>query len=176
MPIAAAEPIVERLDPARLDELEPLWAALMSRHAEVWSLLPMRESHVSWTLRRGQYEAWLADEGSFVLVARRGDVPIGYLMVDVDEGDETYATGDRVARLETLVVAEGDRDAGVGGLLFDAAMAELERLGVDDLFVGYMDGNEAARRFYERRGFTPFVHHLYAKRPGARQPDAKEDA
>jgi len=96
-------------------------------------------------------------------------------MVDVGEGDETYATGERVARLETLVVAEGERNAGVGGLLFDAAMTELERLGVDDLFVGYMDGNEDARRFYERRGFTPFVHHLYARRPGAR-PAAKEGA
>ena len=175
MPVAAAEPVVERLDPTRLDELEPLWKALLSRHAEVWGLLPMREPHHSWTLRRGQYEGWLADEGSFVLVARRDDVLVGYLMVDVGEGDETYATGERVARLETLVVAEGERNAGVGGLLFDAAMTELERLGVDDLFVGYMDGNEDARRFYERRGFTPFVHHLYAKRPGAR-PTAKEDA
>jgi GNAT superfamily N-acetyltransferase len=170
-----AEPVVERLDPARLDELEPLWDALMARHAEVWGLLPMREPGDSWRRRRRQYEGWLAGEGSFVLVARRGGAPVGYLMVDVAEGDETYATGERIARLETLVVAEGERNAGVGGLLFDAAMTELGRLGVDDLFVGYMDGNEDARRFYERRGFTPFVHHLYAKRPGGR-PAAKEDA
>jgi ribosomal protein S18 acetylase RimI-like enzyme len=168
VPTAAAAPLIERLEPADLDQLEPLWHALLARHSEVWSRLPMREAHHSWTLRRGQYEGWLAHEGSFVLVARRDDVLMGYLMVDVGEGDETYVTGDRVARLETLVVAENQRDAGVGGLLFDAAMAELERLAVDDLFVGCMDGNEAARRFYERRGFTPFVHHLYAKRPGAR--------
>ena len=96
-------------------------------------------------------------------------------MVDVGEVDETYMTGEHVAWIMTLVVAEGERDAGIGGLLFDAAMGELEGLGIDDLFVGYMDGNEDARRFYERRGFTPFVHHLYAKRPGAR-PAAKEDA
>jgi GNAT superfamily N-acetyltransferase len=175
VPAVPAPPVVERLDPARLDELEPLWGALMARHAGVWGLLPMRRPHHSWTLRREQYEGWLADDGSFILVARRDGAPIGYLMVDVDEGDETYATGERVARIETLVVAEGERNAGVGGQLFDAAMAELERLGVDDLFVGYMDGNEAARRFYERRGFTPFVHHLYAKRPAAR-PAAKEGA
>ena len=172
---AAADPVVERLDPTHLDELEPLWEALMSRHAEVWGLLPMREPHHSWTLRRGQYEGWLADEGSFVLVARRDDVLVGYLIVDVGEGDETYMTGEHVAWIMTLVVAEGERDAGIGGLLFDAAMGELEGLGIDDLFVGYMDGNEDARRFYERRGFTPFVHHLYARRPGAR-PAAKEDA
>ena len=64
------------------------------------------------------------------------------------------------------MVAAGERDAGVGGRLFDAAMDRLAHLGVDDLFVAHMDGNEAARRFYERRGFVPFVHLMYAKRPG----------
>ena len=31
-------------------------------------------------------------------------------------------------------------------------MREVERLGIDDLLGGQMHGNEAARRFYERRG------------------------
>jgi ribosomal protein S18 acetylase RimI-like enzyme len=164
---AVPEPLIERLDPADLDDLEPLWGALLARHAEVWSLLPMRDPDETWKRRRRQYEGWLADEGSFVLVARREEAPVGYIMVDVGEGDETYLTGEREARIETLVVAAGERDAGLGGRLFDAAMLELERLGVDDLLVGHMHGNEAARRFYERRGFTPFVHLLYARRPGA---------
>ncbi len=76
-------------------------------------------------------------------------------------------TGERIATIETLVVAADERDAGTGVGLFDAAMEELERLGVDDLFVGHMDRNDDARRFYEWRGFTPFVHLLYARRPGA---------
>lgn len=167
MSAAPADPVIERLDPARLDELEQLWGALLARHAEVWSLLPMRSPPESWARRRRQYEGWLADEGSFVIIARRADAPVGYILVDITEGDETYVTGERVARIETLVVAESERDARLGSRLFDAAMLELERLGVDDLLVGHMDGNEAALRFYERRGFTPFVHLLYAKRPAS---------
>ncbi len=167
MSAAPADPVIERLDPARLDELEQLWGALLARHAEVWSLLPMRSPAESWARRRRQYEGWLADEGSFVIIARRADAPVGYILVDITEGDETYVTGERVARIETLVVSDGERDAGLGGRLFDAAMLELERLGVDDLLVGHMDGNEAALRFYQRRGFAPFVHLLYAKRPTA---------
>ena len=163
------------MDPACLDELEPLWRALVARHAEVWHLLPMRSAEETWERRRRQYESWLADEGSFVLVASRGGTPIGYILVDITDGDETYLTGERMARIETLVVAEGERDAGLGGRLFDAAMLELEHLGVDDLLVGHMHDNESARRFYERRGFTPFVHLLYAKRPGV-EPDAGEGA
>ena len=129
--------------------------------------MPQRPEPESWERRRRQYEGWLADEGSFVLVARRAGAPAGYILVHVGEGDETYATGERLATIETLVVAATERDSGIGGLLFDAAMEELGRLGIDDLLVGHMDGNEAARRFYERRGFIPFVHLLYARRPGA---------
>jgi GNAT superfamily N-acetyltransferase len=158
---------VERSGLAALEELRPLWQALLERHAEVWSVLPQRAAAESWTRRKRQYEGWLADEGSFVLVARMAGAPLGYILVHVDEGDETYLTGERLAWIETLVVAAGERDAGIGGLLFDAAMEELGRIGVDDLLVSHMDGNEAARRFYERRGFTPFSHLLYARRPGA---------
>jgi ribosomal protein S18 acetylase RimI-like enzyme len=168
---AAGSITIEPVDAAALDELRPLWRALLDRHAEVWSVVPQRPEPESWERRRRQYEGWLADEGSFVLVARRAGAPAGYILVHVGEGDETYATGELLATIETLVVAAGERDSGVGGLLFDAAMEELGRLGVDDLVVGHMEGNEAARRFYERRGFIPFVHLLYARRPGAEPRD-----
>jgi ribosomal protein S18 acetylase RimI-like enzyme len=158
---------IEPVNVASLDELQPLWEALLERHAEVWSVLPERPAGETWKRRRRQYEGWLADEGSFALIARRGADAVGYILVGVGEGDETYATGERTAEIHTLVVAAGVRDAGVGGGLFDAAMARLAHLGIDDLFVAHMDGNESARRFYERRGFIPFVHLMYAKRPGA---------
>ena len=174
MSAAPGSVVVEHLDRASLDELQPLWTALWERHAEVWGLLPLRAADDSWARRRRQYDGWLADTGSFAMVARRDGTAVGYILVDVGEGDETYVTGERIATIETLVVAAGERDAGTGGRLFDAAMEELGRLGVDDLFVGHMDGNEAARRFYERRGFAPFVHLLYARRPGA-DPVGRED-
>jgi GNAT superfamily N-acetyltransferase len=165
---AAAGPVdIARVDPARLDELRPLWEALLVRHAQLWSVLPERPAGETWRRRRRQYEGWLRDDGSFALIARRDGKGVGYILVGVGEGDETYATGERMAEIRTLVVAAGERDAGVGGQLFDAAMEELRRCGVDDLLVGHMDGNEAARRFCERRGFVPFVHLLYARRPGA---------
>jgi ribosomal protein S18 acetylase RimI-like enzyme len=158
--------VIEPVDVAGLDELQPLWEALLDRHAEVWGVLPERPADETWRRRRLQYEGWLSEEDSFALVARRGESAVGYILVGVGEGDETYATGERAAEIHTLVVAAGERDAGVGGLLFDSATERLAQVGVDDVFVAYMDGNEAARRFYERRGFTPFVHMLYSKRPG----------
>ncbi len=155
---------ITRLDAAELDALEPLWAALVTHHAALWSALPARSTADSWPRRRRQYGRWLGNEGSFVLAARRGEALVGYAMAAVSEGDETFATGERLAELETLVVAPGERAAGVGTALLDAVLVELERQGIDDVLVGVMHGNDAARRFYERRGFTPFVHLLYGKR------------
>ena len=162
--------VVEPVDAASLDELRPLWEALLDRHAEVWGVLPERPAGESWERRRRQYEGWLADEGSFALVARRDGAAVGYILVGIGEGDETYATGERTAELHTLVVAAGERDAGVGGRLFDAAMERLAAWASTTSSSRHMDGNEAARRFYERRGFVPFVHLMYAQRPGAAQP------
>ena len=83
--------VVERVDPASLDAVQPLWTALMERHAEVWGLLPCAPQT---TPGQGAeaVRSWLADEGAFALVACRDGVAVGYILVDVGEGDETYVT------------------------------------------------------------------------------------
>jgi len=102
---------------------------------------------------------------------------IGYAMVSVWEGGlSSFRSGERMAELETLVVLPDARDAGVGSRLFDEVVAELGRLHVDDILVSSVAGNEGAWRFYERRGFKPFVDQLYARRTDALPPQTKEEA
>ncbi len=113
--------------------------------------------------RRVQYRAWLGEPGSFVLVARRGDRPIGYAVVGLEDGDETYATEEREAEIHTLAVLPGERGRGVGAALMDAVERRLVAAGVTDVFVATMQGNDAAQRFYERRGYRPFVRVNYRK-------------
>jgi ribosomal protein S18 acetylase RimI-like enzyme len=146
-----------------LDTLEPLWRALMDRHREVWEVVPMRDYHDSWPRRKAQYLEWLAAPGSFVVVARRNDRLLGYAVVGIHEADETYATGERLAEIHTLAVLPGERDRGLGAALMDEVERRLLADGVTDVLVGTMHGNDAAQRFYERRGFTPFVHLHYRK-------------
>jgi ribosomal protein S18 acetylase RimI-like enzyme len=148
---------------ADLDALEPLWRALMDRHREVWELVPMRTYEDSWSRRRAQYREWLAAPGGFVLVARRGDDLLGYAVVGIEAADETYATSERQAEIHTLAVLPGERDRGLGAALMEAAERRLLADGVTDVLVGTMHGNDAAQRFYERRGYTPFVHVNYRK-------------
>ena len=148
---------------ADLDRLEPLWRLLMDRHREAWEVVAVRSHEDSWPRRRAQYRGWLSVPGSFVLVARRGDRLLGYAVVAIEEGDETFATGDRQAEICTLVVVPGERDHGLGAALVEELEGRLLAEGVTDVFVGTMHGNGAAQRFYERRGYTPFVHMSYRK-------------
>jgi ribosomal protein S18 acetylase RimI-like enzyme len=60
-----------------------------------------------------------------------------------------------VAEIETMLVTADARDAGVGSRLHDEIDSELERLGVGEVMVGLMPGNDGAQRLYERRGFRP---------------------
>ena len=146
---------------ADLDRLEPLWRSLMDRHREAWGVVAMRSYEDSWPRRRAQYHGWLSVPGSFVLVARREGRLLGYAVVGIEEGDETYATGDRQA--ETVVALPREHGHGLGAALVEELERRLLAEGVTDVFVGTMHGNDAAQRFYERRGYTPFVHMSYRK-------------
>ncbi len=156
--------VIEPLPPEQLDSLEPLWHVMQEDHVGLWDGLPGRAPDDSWRRRRQRYAEWLATTDSFVLVARSSDRLVGYFMVAVAEGDETFATGDRLAELESLVVLHEERGNAVGERLFQAGMRRLEELGVDDVISGVLHGNTFARRFHVRHGFVPFVDFLYAKR------------
>jgi GNAT superfamily N-acetyltransferase len=165
---------IVRGDALDLDLLEPLWWSLLEWHTALRPELPARTRAASWPRRRAQYERSLASPGSFVALARRGPELVGYALVEIKEPDETFVTGP-IADVHTLVVAPGERGTGLGSALMDAVDAELERLGVDDLLIDYLAGNGAAARFYERRGFVPFVNQLYARRRDAAPPGPQAD-
>ena len=141
-----------------LDELRPLWLALHHHHqASAPGLAPYVDDDESWGIRRASYERWLSLPESFLLVARVEGAPIGYAMVRVDAtGDDwadTWALGDRLAELETLVVTPEHRGGGLGTALLDRVERRLEELGVRDILIGIVASNDGARRLYERRGY-----------------------
>ena len=90
-----------------------------------------------------------------MLVAERGGRAAGYVVVHLEDGpDDTFPLGDRYAEIYTLSVAPAARGQGIGSRLLDAVEARLTALGIRDVAVAAMTENEAALRFYERRGFV----------------------
>ncbi len=158
---------IERLDPADIDVVGPLWMELLDFIAELpGTLVPVRPSDESWVLERASMLEALAGE-AFVLVARRGDHVAGYLFCTIDGPDPVWYTGDRHAVLDHLSVTATERGNGVGAALLDAMDAELERCGVEDVEIGVDTGNEVAARLYESRGYRADFRIFYGS-PGGK--------
>jgi ribosomal protein S18 acetylase RimI-like enzyme len=158
---AEAEVTIRKAGTEILDRLKPLWLALHDYHQAVAPPAAYQPDERSWRARRAAYAQWLAAPGSFMLVAERGSALLGYALVAVRPGpDDTWVSGDRLAELETLSVAPEERGQGIGTRLLDAVDAELAGLGIGDLFIAALVGNEGAIRLYERRGLRPVMTYL----------------
>jgi ribosomal protein S18 acetylase RimI-like enzyme len=155
------------LDPSQIDLVGPLWKALLDHVAALpQAAVPIRPFEQSWPLERRQMLEAL-DKDAFVFVARRGQEPVGYVYVVIEDADPVWYTGGRYADLAHLSVAPDERGAGIGSALLDAMDAELERRGINDVQIGVDRGNEAAALLYTRRGYRPDFQLFYGS-PGGK--------
>jgi ribosomal protein S18 acetylase RimI-like enzyme len=92
-----------------------------------------------------------------MLVARDGDRLLGYAVARVLDAPGSWQWGDRVGVLETLVVDDEGRGAGVGRLLLAAVRVRLSEEGVQVMKISVVAGNESALRFYQREGAVDFM-------------------
>lgn len=100
----------------------------------------------------------MAEESdAFVLIADCTGGAVGYAVVHMRSGEETWGTGGRVAKLETLTVLPGFRARGIGSALIERVFEELRGIGVANLGVSVIAANRRAVRFYERLGLLPFT-------------------
>jgi ribosomal protein S18 acetylase RimI-like enzyme len=155
--------VVERLAATQIDELEPLWASLVRHHSALNGAVPFREPDDSWPRLRDLYLEILAEQDGFCLVARREARPVAYAIVKIEGPEQVWHTGDKLAELETLTVADDERGGGVGTLMMEEVERELALREVDDLLVGVEAPNAGAQRFYERRGYSHAFTWLYGK-------------
>jgi ribosomal protein S18 acetylase RimI-like enzyme len=145
----------------RIDELRPLWLQLHHHHERVSRVQPFVDDETSWAVRRRGYVE-IFGEGGFALIAEDDDGLAGYALVRIHEGgDDSWALEDRWGEVWTLVVDAGRRGHGIGTALLDAVDAELARHGITDLMIGVMEGNDGARRLYEKRGLVRGWTQLY---------------
>jgi ribosomal protein S18 acetylase RimI-like enzyme len=152
-----------------LDELAPLWVAMVHHHHAVAPELgPVWDDDETWARRRAHYEKSLARDGAFALVARDGDAAVGYAMVTIEPGSPTWREPERWADIDSLSVLPSARGQGVGEALLERVQQEAEAVGVTQLGLMALTANDRALAFYERLGFTPWVVGLRRQQgPGA---------
>jgi ribosomal protein S18 acetylase RimI-like enzyme len=128
--------------------------------ASMPELAPYVSDAETWAQRRALYAQLLERPDTVLLLALDGDALIGYALAHVAPVQETWIadtwrTGPRIGEIESLSVAPEHRGRGIGTALMDALEGELDALGVTDLIVGALAGNEDALRLYRRRGYRP---------------------
>jgi ribosomal protein S18 acetylase RimI-like enzyme len=140
----------------RVDEVRELWLALHHHHHRVVGTVELvDDDEVSWQRRSARYRDRLRAERGFLVLATTDRELVGYAFVSVEDGpDDTFPLGSRYAEVYSLSVAERARDRGIGTALLDFVDRELAGRDIVDVKIAVMVGNEAARGFYERRGFA----------------------
>ena len=155
-----------------LPRIEPLTRSLHEHHRTVDPAIPdvpLRDTDAWWTVRSDRYRAWLAEPDSFLLVADDDGSAVGYALVTFHDRDDSNATGDRFAELQSLAVTPGRRGEGLGTTLLHEVYREVRRRGAAEMVIGVLATNVAAMRLYEREGFRPWVVLTLGKGP---DPDA----
>jgi GNAT superfamily N-acetyltransferase len=154
---------------ADLDAVEPLWNALQAHHAAITPALgdatPKRSTDEAWRIRRSKYERWLGDPATFFFLAEADGDPVGYAFVTVGPPYASWATGEKLAELETLSVLPEHRGNGVGAALIAAVWDRLAESGVEDMAITTTTTNVESHHFYEREGFRQRFVVYYGKSP-----------
>ena len=100
------------------------------------------------------FERELAREAAVVLLAQQGEAIVGYCY-GAREGRDWNMLLDEHGAIHDVYVDESARRGGVGRLLLEAMVRELEALGAPRLVLSTMVGNEAAQRLFRACGFRP---------------------
>jgi ribosomal protein S18 acetylase RimI-like enzyme len=153
--------LLRRGSAADLASLEPLWVSVHHRHAEAMpELAPYVDDRETWAARLAMYAELLEKPDTVLVLADVDGALAGYGLAHVMPAGQTWVadtwrTGARIGEIESLAVAPSHRGRGIGTQLLTALEAELRSIGVDDLILGVLPGNDAAIRLYERHGYRP---------------------
>ncbi|MBI3970430.1 MAG: GNAT family N-acetyltransferase [Chloroflexi bacterium] len=94
---------------------------------------------------------WRDAERQAVFVATVRDETVGFVRVGLCED------GPQPAKIETLLVAEAHRGAGVARALIVAGERWCRDHGATEVGVEFIAANQQAQRVYERLGYRPFL-------------------
>ena len=143
--------------PARPEDA-PRLLALLSQVLEIHARL-RPDIFVSGTTKYGPKELLgiLRDPNTPVFVAvDEGNEPVGYAFCALSETPpKDNLVPRRTLYIDDLCVDEACRGQGIGEALYRFVLEEAKRRGCSSVTLAVWEGNDAARRFYEKMGMKP---------------------
>ena len=157
--------------PAELRDASAIAALVQEMHVLHATALPDVFQPGSATVTSAEEMAErIGGDGSTWLVAERDGAVVGYARAEVQAEPATaYKRASAMLHVVTIGVTAAQRSTGAGRALLDALRALAVERGLDGLSLDVYAFNAAARRFYEREGFTTLRERLVAplpRRPG----------
>jgi len=147
-----AEVIVRRARETDLGAINRLGEALMGPHADRLPEIFRRD---------GMEPYWrkcLDAEDHAVFVAERQSSVVGVALAQLMDETSPVCHAMKLCRLNTIVVDETARGAGVGRALIEAVEVYARESGAADIRLSVADFNEAAIAVYRRMGYTIRTH------------------
>jgi len=99
----------------------------------------------------------------FLARLRGSGEPVGYLYCRLVESGPTFDLGPIRGDVDSLVVSDRARGAGIGTDLLAACRTELQRRGCSYWSIGVVEANSDAARLYERVGFRPWIREMLGR-------------
>ncbi|MBA3339061.1 MAG: GNAT family N-acetyltransferase [Geodermatophilaceae bacterium] len=158
--------VVTAGDVSDVDSLAPLWKAMVEHHQQLvgheWHVRPTEQA---WNLRRMEYRTWLEEDSGLLLLARLSGSaePDGYAFCRLLDSGPTFDLGVIRGEVDSLVVSDRARGAGIGTALLNGCRAELRRRGCSHWSIGVVEANTGAVRLYERVGFRPWIRQMLGR-------------
>jgi ribosomal protein S18 acetylase RimI-like enzyme len=140
---------------------------IASQRAAYRGLIPQELlDHADRAWRARDWSSRIADSAWPVLLLEDGKGPMLLGFCHLTAARDAELDGRTTGEITALHVAPGQRGRGYGRALYEEARAELARRGYTELVLWVLEGNSAARGFYETVGFRADG----AKRPYAETP------
>lgn len=153
-----------------IDKLEMLWKELHIHHEMIAPHLGVtRPIDESWQRRKSNYHTWLNEPGARLLIAMKDSDPVGYAMIRIVEGSETWVSGNQLTEIETMSILPDFRGEGLGSRMLAAIYSFLRKGGIQEVAVTVVDTNVQAIKFYERRGFVRRYVYMWGDVPDSEE-------
>jgi ribosomal protein S18 acetylase RimI-like enzyme len=140
--------VIEQGQTADVDAIADLWVQLAADQLD-------HGSHLKPAANRQRIRDSLLRHAiaGTLIVAQQDDTVLGFATCSVESGG--YEQDIRRGVIENLYVVPERRDKGLGAQLLKRAESVLDERDCDMASLEVMANNQAARRFYDRQGYTP---------------------
>jgi ribosomal protein S18 acetylase RimI-like enzyme len=150
---------------SELDQIQALWEQLRSHHEKNSRYFKHRYAQMTWEGRKASLLEKVARGDLMRIVIAEDDDDsslVGYCIVSlsVTEDPVLIETKSVEGEIDSILVAAGRRQEGIGDALMKIALEWLDANNATSKKVVVADGNESAWGFYERFGFYPKFHTL----------------